>query len=158
VIRGKWHFWSRCSSSKTHRARRMTYNGGKHWKSAKNSNATVCRLSSVPTQQQLTQPHILADDALLQYAHVEHLERPVSRHVEVLREWLDRPEGGDFFLRGREAEIWDKDKDLIAPASRESDKDSLTLWITDTLIPWYHCRWGYRIKVSIGYRIPLLQF
>ncbi len=75
----------------------------------------------------------------------------------MLREWLDRPEGEEFFLRGRETEIWDKDKDFIASASQEANKDCLTLWITDTIIPWYHCRWGHRIKVSIAYRLSLVQ-
>lgn len=91
----------------------------------------------------------MADEALLRYASVDRLGKPSNRHVAVLKEWLDRPEGGDFFLRGREAAMWDKGKDLIAPASREADKDTLTRWISDTLVPWYHCRLGYRFKVFL---------
>lgn len=74
-------------------------------------------------------------------------EKPEKKYVNILRGWLDRPEGGDFFLRGREAEIWESDADLIALSGRQAEKDILTRLISDRLIPCYHRYWGHRSKV-----------
>lgn len=74
-------------------------------------------------------------------------EKPLNKDLKLLQEWLDRPEGGDFFLRGREAEIWESEKDLIALSNRQAEKDSITRFISDRLVPWYHHRWGHRVKV-----------
>lgn len=71
----------------------------------------------------------------------------MDKDLKLLQEWLDRPEGGDFFLRGREAEIWESEKDLIALSSRQAEKDTITRFISDRLVPWYHRRWGHRVKV-----------
>ena len=76
------------------------------------------------------------------------MRKPKGEDVLTLREWLDRPEGGDFFLRGREAEIWDDRDDLITLDRSEAEGDSLTRLIRDKLIPWYHYRWGHRLKVE----------
>ena len=89
------------------------------------------------------------DDALLQYAQIQKFERSNNTDLKLLQEWLDRPEGGDFFLRGREAEIWQSEKDLVALSSRQAEKDGLTRFISDKLVPWYHCRWGHRAKVLL---------
>jgi hypothetical protein len=90
-----------------------------------------------------------SDDALLQYAQIQKFEKSNNTDLKLLQEWLDRPEGGDFFLRGREAEIWQSEKDLVALSSRQAEKDSLTRIISDKLVPWYHCRWGHRLKVLL---------
>ncbi len=90
----------------------------------------------------------MLDDALLQYTKVQELEAPSFRSIEVLKGWLDRPEGGDFFLRGREADIWDEDNDLIAVVPSRERGDSLTWLISDKIVPWYHHRWGHRKKVT----------
>ncbi|KAL9120490.1 MAG: hypothetical protein Q9187_002954 [Circinaria calcarea] len=86
------------------------------------------------------------DNALLQYSQIRKFEKPLNKDLKLLQEWLDRPEGGDFFLRGREAEIWENEKDLIALSDRQAKKDSITRFISDTVIPWYHHRWGHRFK------------
>ncbi|MCJ1462994.1 hypothetical protein MMC07_001598 [Pseudocyphellaria aurata] len=85
--------------------------------------------------------------ALLQYSSIQKYEKPHKRHLNILREWLDRPEGGDFFLRGREAETWKTDADLIALSTRKAEKDVLTRLISERVIPWYHRYWGHRFKV-----------
>ena len=87
------------------------------------------------------------DRALLQFSQIQRFEKPDDTNLKLLQEWLDRPEGGDFFLRGREADIWESDKDLIALSRRQADKDCITHFISDVLIPWYHHRWGNRVKV-----------
>lgn len=83
----------------------------------------------------------------MQYSRVQELERPKAEYTKTLREWLDRPEGGDFFLHGREAEIWDDEIDLITLYKPAADDDSLTRLISEKFIPWYHYRWGGRLEV-----------
>ena len=78
---------------------------------------------------------------------MQKFECPSRRDLKLLLEWLDRPEGGNFFLRGREAEIWQVDKDLIALSARREGIDSLTELIDTKVIPWYHRWWGYQFKV-----------
>lgn len=87
------------------------------------------------------------DDAILQYSRIQKLEKPNDVDWKLFQEWLDRPEGGDFFLRGREAEIWQNGKDLITFTDRRAKSDSLTRLISEKLVPWYHDRWGYRVPV-----------
>jgi hypothetical protein len=90
------------------------------------------------------------DSALLQYSQMLKFDQPHRKNFNLLQEWLDRPEGGDFFLRGREAEIWESDQDLIALCDRQADKDGLTRVISDKLIPWYYSLWGHRVKVGMA--------
>lgn len=80
-------------------------------------------------------------------------ERPNHTDIKTLQEWLDRPEGGDFFLRGREATIWQKEKDLITFSHRKAESDNLTRLINEKLAPWYYYHWGYRAKVCPKFRI-----
>ena len=89
-----------------------------------------------------------ADDALLRYSHVQEIRKPKVEVTKTFQEWLDRPEGGDFFLRGREAEIWEDEADLVTLDKSAAEDDSLTRLISDRLIPWYHYRWGHRLRVS----------
>ncbi|KAL8939487.1 MAG: hypothetical protein Q9211_002718 [Gyalolechia sp. 1 TL-2023] len=63
--------------------------------------------------------------------------------------WLERSEGGNFFLKGREAPIWEAEDDLVSLDSRQRDKDALTSFINEKVVPWYHRRWGYRTKVKL---------
>ncbi|KAL8992470.1 MAG: hypothetical protein Q9188_007576, partial [Gyalolechia gomerana] len=94
--------------------------------------------------------------ALLQYHSLRKIAKPTANTVEFLREWLDRPEGGDFFLKGREATIWDAEDDFVSLESRQSDKDSLTALINEKVVPWYHRRWGHRTK--LGSRTSGIRF
>ncbi|KAL8762945.1 MAG: hypothetical protein Q9184_001167 [Pyrenodesmia sp. 2 TL-2023] len=86
--------------------------------------------------------------AVLQYFALRKAAKPDTNSVECLREWLDRPEGGDFFLKGREADMWETVEDLISLDCRQPGKDALTMLINEKLVPWYHRRWGYRSKPS----------
>ena len=90
----------------------------------------------------------MPDSALLQYSQIQKFEKPRDGDLRLLQEWLNRPEGGDFFLQGREADIWEAPEDIIALSSRQAEKDSLTRWISESLVPWYHRRWGHRVKVA----------
>ena len=82
------------------------------------------------------------------------LEKPKDTEIDLLREWLDRPEGGDFFLQGREAAMWNHDEDLLTLSSRQAERDNLTQWICNRLVPWYHRRWGHRIPVPFYLNEP----
>ncbi|KAI4245815.1 MAG: hypothetical protein L6R40_002343 [Gallowayella cf. fulva] len=87
--------------------------------------------------------------AVLQYHALRKIAKPASKNVQVLREWLDRPEGGDFFLGPKEADMWDVENDLLSLHCRESNNDPfITRLMNETLVPWYHRRWGHRAKVN----------
>ncbi|KAL8701400.1 MAG: hypothetical protein Q9224_000520 [Gallowayella concinna] len=86
--------------------------------------------------------------ALLQYHALRKIPKPASKTVQVLREWLDRLEGGDFFLGPKEADMWDVEDDLLSLHGRTPDKDRLTRHINEKVVPWYHRRWGHRTKAS----------
>ncbi|CAO1596970.1 hypothetical protein XANCAGTX0491_000797 [Xanthoria calcicola] len=83
--------------------------------------------------------------ALILYSRVQQLPDPCIRDVHTLQEWLDRPEGGDFFLQGREADTWSDEHDILTLSGRQADRDSITGLANDLVIPWYHhlrSRWG----------------
>jgi hypothetical protein len=76
---------------------------------------------------------------LLQSSQVFNLAKPRPSNLAFLQEWLEEPEGGDFFLEGIEADPWDSkySDDLIAltPSKQE---DHLSQYLGDRLAPWYH--------------------
>ncbi|KAL8983455.1 MAG: hypothetical protein Q9205_002316 [Flavoplaca limonia] len=86
--------------------------------------------------------------AVIQYFALRKVAKPATNSVECLQEWLDRPEGGDFFLKGREADTWETVNDLIALDRRRPSNDALTNLINEKLVPWYHRRWAQRFKPS----------
>ncbi|KAA6411901.1 MAG: hypothetical protein FRX48_04051 [Lasallia pustulata] len=75
--------------------------------------------------------------ALLEYRELCKLQMPNQRSLEALREWLARPECGDYFLRGIEADVWDADEaeqadDLVSlsptrPSIRPSDSPAIKI-------------------------------
>ncbi|KAL8717935.1 MAG: hypothetical protein Q9225_004883 [Loekoesia sp. 1 TL-2023] len=69
--------------------------------------------------------------ALLQYLSLRKIAKPTSNAVEFFREWLERREGGDFFLKGREAAIWEANEDLITLDCEQPSKDALTSLINE---------------------------
>ncbi|KAL8840376.1 MAG: hypothetical protein Q9176_003869 [Flavoplaca citrina] len=76
--------------------------------------------------------------------YIQALPAPSIRDLRTLQEWLDRPDGGDFFLRGREAEMWEDEGDVLTLSSHQANKDTVTGFVNDVVVPWYHdlrCRW-----------------
>jgi hypothetical protein len=76
---------------------------------------------------------------------------PVPVDLTVLREWLDRKEGGNsFFKTNTEANLWSEENehDLITLGRRNEDIDRFTLWVYGTLIPWVHQLWGHKREVG----------
>jgi hypothetical protein len=45
----------------------------------------------------------LSDNTLIQISRIRRLERPLKGEFGLLRNWLGRPDGGDLFLEGVEA-------------------------------------------------------
>lgn len=89
--------------------------------------------------------HELTDRALVLHSQVQALPAACARDLRTLKEWLARREGGDFFLRGREAGTYDCKDDFLTLSSRQADKDSLTAFVNESVIPFYHglsCRWN----------------
>lgn len=80
------------------------------------------------------------------------LSTPDKCDLTVLREWLDRPEGGDmFFESAAEMDVYNErnDSDMIALFSRHEGVDNLTRLIFNRVVPWFHKRWGEKYQVSI---------
>jgi hypothetical protein len=76
---------------------------------------------------------------------------PANRSdLEHLQHWLDSEDGGNLFLRGYEADTWDKlnEEDLVSMTNRCRDKDVISQWIDVYIIPLYHRTIGHRLKVS----------
>ena len=69
--------------------------------------------------------------------------------ISFLREWLERPEGGDYSIKGVEAEPWKlcSAADLIT-LSRQDAKDEFAQSLSDKILPWYHHYFGRRQKKS----------
>jgi hypothetical protein len=76
----------------------------------------------------------------MQYAQIQSFQKPSTADLAILREWLERKEGGDFFLCGKEADPWEPERtrDLILPSVRHARKDCLAQWISDHTVPWFH--------------------
>ena len=60
--------------------------------------------------------------------------------LENLQGWLESEDGGDLFLRGYEAETWDKlnEEDLVSMTNRYRDKDIIAKCIDVYIMPLYH--------------------
>jgi hypothetical protein len=76
-------------------------------------------------------------------------EQPEKSDLEILQDWLGDTQGGNNFLRGYEADTWDKsnEKDLVSMTCRSREKDLLSKWINAHIIPLYHQMLGRRHKV-----------
>jgi len=93
--------------------------------------------------------------ALLRFSEVTTLEAANKSDLNNLREWLRRKDGGHNFLRGYEADTWDKfnEKDLVSLTARYRNKDVLSKWIDIYIIPLCHRLWGDRL----GKRVKLCE-
>ena len=83
-------------------------------------------------------PTFAEDKTLLLLSQVQALPSPCARDLGTLQGWLDRPEGGDFFLQGCEADAWTDGNDLVTISRYHTDKDRLTGLISHIVVPFYH--------------------
>jgi hypothetical protein len=85
------------------------------------------------------------DSALLKAHQVHSFASPVDRDIKFLREWLERPEGGDYSIKGVEVEPWKLccAADLVS-LLRLDGKDEFAQSLSDKILPWYHQYFGRR--------------
>ncbi|KKY28725.1 hypothetical protein UCDDS831_g00110 [Diplodia seriata] len=84
------------------------------------------------------------NEALLQQAKINKLEKANKYDLHVLNGWLRQEQGGDNFLLGVEARPWQEQRDLVALSSRQHD--TLTKYMSETLVPWLHRQGLHRPK------------
>ncbi|KAH8798137.1 hypothetical protein F5882DRAFT_395221 [Hyaloscypha sp. PMI_1271] len=87
---------------------------------------------------------------LAQQVFLSRLEAPNPYDLAFLRDWFERPNMGNFPLRGPDQEAWNKESetDLLA-IRRRSHEDPFSSWFIDTVIPKFHRVFGSRIKKPI---------
>lgn len=87
------------------------------------------------------------DSALLKAHQVHNLAKPVNCDINFLREWLERPDGGDYSIKGVEAEPWMPccGADLVT-LSQLAGRDAFAQTLSDKILPWYHRYFSDRRK------------
>ncbi|ERF69219.1 hypothetical protein EPUS_01176 [Endocarpon pusillum Z07020] len=85
--------------------------------------------------------------ALLKARQVHTLAKPGDSDINFLREWLERPDGGDYSIKGVEAEPWKlcRAADLVT-LSQSDGRDVFAQSLSDNILPWYHRYFGHRQK------------
>lgn len=104
-----------------------------------------CQTSNMLSERNTTNSQI--DSALLKAYQVHSLAKPVDCDISFLREWLERPEGANYSIKGVEAEPWKPccAADLVR-LSRPDTKDEFAQALSDKFLPWYHHYLGRRQK------------
>jgi cellulose synthase/poly-beta-1,6-N-acetylglucosamine synthase-like glycosyltransferase len=94
----------------------------------------------------------VTDEALLRTAEIKRLAKPLSCDFEYLREWLERPQAGNHFLRGIEADAWRPEHlaDLVVLSRPPKDRDRFAQFMSDTVVPWFHRRIGHKLLKPVS--------
>jgi len=84
---------------------------------------------------------------LSQQAYLSGLRGPNSYDLDFLRSWLERPNMGDFPLRGPDQDAWSAPNtyDLLALQRRENS-DPFYRWLSNSFIPFFHNLVGKRFR------------
>ena len=92
------------------------------------------------------------DDALLQQVEINRLTKASTSDYRTLTKWLDHPDGGDIFLKGRECYPWKEEHfaDLVCLSENTHDSDLFTRMWRNGLIPLYHRYIGQHIRDPVG--------
>jgi hypothetical protein len=95
--------------------------------------------------------YFFTDQAILQMAQINSLKTPRKYDFDFLHRWLNHPCGGDYFLRGIEAESFEPHKmaDMVVLSSGSEPGDGLAEYICDKVVPLYHQIFGYRLHRSM---------
>ncbi|KAH9862706.1 hypothetical protein J1614_010799 [Plenodomus biglobosus] len=91
--------------------------------------------------------------ALALALQVKGAEQPTERELENLRSWLRRPKGGNDFLAGEEAKVWeDKNASEYVTLFPRADleNDAFTSFLGGRLLDVYHSIWGGNRKAKYG--------
>lgn len=102
----------------------------------------------------------MTDETLLRISQVQQLSAPSKQDRGRLWAWLCRPDGGNDFLRGIEADPWDPEAPGAASISHDlsilrSGPDRLDNWLANTLIPIWHNTVGHRLKANVSKELGL---
>jgi hypothetical protein len=91
----------------------------------------------------------MEDEAMCRFRTICTFDGANRSDLENLQDWLRSKDGGDLFLRGYEAETWDKlnEEDLVSMTNRYQEKDVISKWIDVYIVPLYHRTLGRRLKV-----------
>ncbi|KAF3002320.1 hypothetical protein E8E14_005227 [Neopestalotiopsis sp. 37M] len=89
---------------------------------------------------------------LLQVTNIARLEQPAVHNLAALQEYLRDSKGGNSYLQGIEAFIWDQEHapDLIAIRPDRPDQDAFSRWLTKYPVLLYHRLLGHRSWVPAG--------
>ncbi|MCJ1246402.1 hypothetical protein MMC30_003609 [Trapelia coarctata] len=87
------------------------------------------------------------DEQLHKQVFLSNLPKPNAYDLDFFRDWLQRPNMGNFPLRGLDRHMWsaDHEADLIAIQPRQT-ADPFSMWFINTFIPLFHRTVGYHLK------------
>ena len=96
---------------------------------------------------------------MLQQAAISRLDSASSSDHGFLQAWLDHPDGGKLFLRGREADPWREEhfKDLVCLSGRRGEENFLAHILIKHAVPWFHYRFGHLVKVIFPFPSKLIE-
>lgn len=95
----------------------------------------------------------LEDRAVTAALQMQDIRAPSSREISFLRNWLNRPDGGESFLHDRERLVWTPENtgDLMSLLPRQMESDPFTSLLKGFLLELYHRVWGH--KKPVGSRL-----
>jgi len=86
-----------------------------------------------------------------QQVFFSNMKGPNSYDLEFFRDWLQRPNMGNFPLVGLDRDAWGKEntEDLLAIHRRDHD-GFISQWFVNKFVPWFHVVFGSRFKKPIA--------
>ncbi|MCJ1242533.1 hypothetical protein MMC14_010541 [Varicellaria rhodocarpa] len=87
------------------------------------------------------------NETLLQHVKLYKLNAPSVHDLKMVRNWIEMPEGGNHFLRAREAKVFNS-PDLVSLHIKA--KDPFTRWMCKKATPCFHRILGRFFKNTIG--------
>ena len=88
---------------------------------------------------------------MLQQAAISRLDNASPSDHKFLQDWLDHPDGGKLFLRGRETDPWRDEhfKDLVCLSRRRGEENILAQILIKRAVPCFHHYFGHLVKVAL---------
>jgi hypothetical protein len=85
---------------------------------------------------------------LIQQNEVSRFDAPNARDFRFLVNWMKNPRMGNVYLLGQDSDIWENpaSEDMITLKARNIE-DSVSRFLTNRVIHWYHQTLGWRVKV-----------
>ncbi|KAF1845020.1 uncharacterized protein K460DRAFT_416351 [Cucurbitaria berberidis CBS 394.84] len=83
-------------------------------------------------------------------------DQPTKRELRNLQEWLSRPKGGNGFLAGEEARVWEgrDTSEYVTLFPRDLEDDAFTSFLGGRLLDIYHAVLGHRQRSKYGTDSP----